>query len=285
MKLIFTCSLGLICSLSPIGSAANSEPPSLNRIITDVHGRKLDVIILRRNSEKIFTFKRKSDGREFTMNLDLVSLDDQSAIKTSFPIEIEIATEIKNKPLNSFDNAAKPPADCAIDRNPRGAGQFLGQIAPDFYFTTLDGKTFKLSELRGSNVIIMTFLISKNGPMACNGDPEIWNNMPTRLKLAKERNVKVIFVNTWSDENSGQGMGDFLRKQNLELTGFAEFYPNFDKIWGFPGNPNVGIIDKNGNVAHDHASIISTLQYKNINEKNYSLKALDAALMIINTLE
>lgn len=286
MKQAVILSFGMICLLSVIGSASESETgfSPVDRTITDSQGREVEATIIRLDSEETLTFRRKSDGQEFTIDIGILSEEDKLFVES----------------LRPSKNNNKTFVDAAIDKTPRELGEVVGNVAPDFYFETPEGTTSKLSDLKGSNVIIMTFLVMKDGPIVCNADPEIWDNMPARLKLAKERGVKIIFINTWTvsemfakslreqnlDINDQLGgLGLFINKNNLDVDGHVEIYEDFGKIWRFSGNPNVGIVGKDGKVLHDHSSIVGSPQFRNLSEESYRLKALDAALEIVNALD
>jgi len=63
------------------------ENEPLSRTLTDSKGRKVECTILRRLNDNQFTFRRKSDGKEFTLNFDQVSPEDRNAINASYPID------------------------------------------------------------------------------------------------------------------------------------------------------------------------------------------------------
>lgn len=116
-----------------------------------------------------------------------------------------------------------------------------GQPAIDFTFTTLEGKTMKLSDLKGK-VVYMDFWASWCGP--CKGE------MPY-AKIVKEHfkdNQDVVFLYVSIDDNEEKWKNGITA---LGVTGMNTRTPGWSgeitRLYGIQSIPNYFLIDKKGN--------------------------------------
>ncbi len=117
--------------------------------------------------------------------------------------------------------------------------------APDFSGTTLDGKTMRLSELRGK-VVLLDFWASWCGP--CKKE------MPFLVRLhetLKDQDFTVLGVNVDTDR---QKVEAFLAKLK-DKPGFPIIFDSKGSIaerYRLQGMPTTLIIDRNGVVQYEH---------------------------------
>lgn len=86
-------------------------------------------------------------------------------------------------------------------------GLAIGNIAPDFELTTLDGETVKLSDYRGQ-VVFINFWATWCPP--CRAE------MPDMEKLYQETDVEILAVNLTESERDEKVVADFVN--DIELT-------------------------------------------------------------------
>ena len=115
----------------------------------------------------------------------------------------------------------------------------VGQPAPDFTLEDLDGNTVKLSELKGS-VVILDFWATWCGPCVAS--------MPSLNKLyesTRAAGVKVYAVNQKEDKDKIQ---EFLDKHNLTLPVLLDKEAKVAESYGVRGIPTTVIVGKDGKV-------------------------------------
>lgn len=114
-------------------------------------------------------------------------------------------------------------------------GQWIGVPAPDFIVTTVDGKQFQLSALRGKRVII---------DLWATWCPPCRREIPHFIALAKDPDIKnVAIVGISSEEQSV--VKDFADKQGINYPvattkALPRPYSNADSI------PTTFVVDRNG---------------------------------------
>ena len=149
--------------------------------------------------------------------------------------------------------AAAPPPQLAVK---------VGDAAPNFNLTSLDGNQVSLASLKGK-VVLLDFWATWCGP--CKAA------MPTMQKLHeayKDRGVVILGVNTW--EKNVDAAKDYIAKKKFNY-GCLLNGDDLAKAYGVTGIPTLVIIGKDGTVAMAEIGLSD--------DSGASLrKAIDAAL-------
>lgn len=158
------------------------------------------------------------------------------------PFLDDLATKLKAEGKNHYF------ANLFIETISRKSAGMEGSMAPDFTLTTLDGKTIKLSELRGKKVII-DFWATWCGPciMSFPGMKQ------AKEKYAGDPNVQFLFVNTFErvPEKDWQGhVAGFVDKRNFQyLEPLLDFGNTTALNYGVEGIPAKFLIGPDGKIA------------------------------------
>jgi len=121
----------------------------------------------------------------------------------------------------------------------------VGSMAMDFSFTTIDGKSMKLSDFKGK-VVYLDFWASWCGP--CIGE------MPSAKKLEanyKDKNIVFLYVSIDADEASWKKAMDKLQIEGVHTRDGGGWEGNIAKLYGVNGIPAYFLIDKEGKFALD----------------------------------
>jgi peroxiredoxin len=163
-----------------------------------------------------------------------------SALTLSLPaFALSAAAQEPSRPGEKKPEAARPQQkrERAESKGPK-----VGDMAPDWSLADRDGKTVKLSDLRG-NVVVLDFWATWCGPCI--------RAMPS-VQAMHERfsgqNVKVFGVNTWERDpkaNPAKFMDDKKLTYGLLLKG-----DDVAKQYGVTGIPAFFIIGVDGKVIH-----------------------------------
>lgn len=111
--------------------------------------------------------------------------------------------------------------------------------APDFSFTTYDGETMKLSDLRGK-VVIMNFWASWCGP--CRDEAPALKNVADRY--ANEDVVVLGIAYTDTDKNARKFINEF----DITYFNAPDIGTRISDIYNIQGVPETFVIDKEGNI-------------------------------------
>lgn len=113
--------------------------------------------------------------------------------------------------------------------------------APDFEFTTFDGETMRLSDLRGK-VVVINFWASWCIP--CKDEaPELraaWQHYAER--------GDVVFLGIAYADNGPRSM-EFMAEYGLDYMNAPDLGTRISELYNIQGVPETFIIDKDGNVA------------------------------------
>ena len=139
-------------------------------------------------------------------------------------------------------------------------GQPTSGAAPDFEFTTFEGETMRLSDLRG-NVVVLNFWASWCTPCAAEA-PEL----EATWQAYKDR--KVVFLGVAYADNGPRSL-EFMARYGLTYMNAPDLGTRISEVYGIRGVPETFIIDPNGNVAQ--------FIYANVNQKQLT-KILDQVL-------
>jgi len=132
------------------------------------------------------------------------------------------------------------PGDAGEAPQPPALAVKVGDAAPDFKLTTLDGKEVTLASLKGK-VVLLDFWATWCGP--CKAA------MPTIQKISEDykgKDVVVLGVNTW--EQKADAAKEYIAKKKYTY-GCLLKGDELAKAYGVTGIPTLVIIGKDGKVA------------------------------------
>lgn len=168
---------------------------------------------------------------------DLTSNSNDAA--TSGTNEYEISEEASTTPTNEeiedFDSI----------------GLQVGDMAPDFELTTLDGETIKLSEFRGQRVML-NFWAAWCPP--CRAE------MPDMQKFHENKDVVILAVNLVETESSKENVENFIADFGITFPVLLDTDTKVGNLYRIQPIPTSYMIDSSGRI-----------QYKALGALNYEL--------------
>jgi len=132
-------------------------------------------------------------------------------------------------------------------------GATVGQKAPDFQFTDLNGKSHSLTEFAGKTVILEWM---NPGCPVCKEKVESGavSKMMTRVREIDPTAV-FIFVNSTNPEMGGSNdvTAKYLKDNKIDAIAFWEAQGTVGRLYGAQTTPHLFVIDKSGNLAYSGA--------------------------------
>lgn len=155
----------------------------------------------------------------------------------------------------------------------------IGQKAPDFTLSDLDGKQHSLKELQADDKIVVLEWFNPECPFVVRHYDESFDTMN---KLAEEYKDDVVWVRINSNAEGQQGSGIEKNKQYKEsyrIEGPILMDPGSEvaALYGAQTTPHMYIIDAEG-ILRYHGAIDDDVRGKNENRTNYVKQALDQIL-------
>ncbi len=114
-----------------------------------------------------------------------------------------------------------------------------GQTAPDFTLATLEGKTFRLADLRGKRVLV-NFWASWCGPCVVETPDLVEAN-----RLLRERNANVVFVGV-ATQDAPDDVARFTSTRGVDYTIVLDPKGATGNAYGVIGLPATFLVDESG---------------------------------------
>lgn len=130
-------------------------------------------------------------------------------------------------------------------------GLEVGNIAPDFELTTLNGDTVKLSDYRGQRVMV-NFWATWCPP--CRAE------MPDMEKFHQNKDITILAINLTETESTRSDVTEFIEKFELTFPVLMDETVKVANQYQIQPIPSSFMIDSNG-----------TIQYKALGAMNYEL--------------
>lgn len=149
-----------------------------------------------------------------------------------------------NPPIDDSIFEFTPPAGVQKIENKQPRDPLIGETAPDFTLSTIDGKKITLSEFKGKKVVVLDFWASWCGPCRMA--------MPVIQEVSKELSDKdVVFfaVNQGEDKET---ILNFINKFNIQIPVLMDKNLIAGTKYRVESIPRLVIIDKNGIVKSGH---------------------------------
>jgi thiol-disulfide isomerase/thioredoxin len=153
----------------------------------------------------------------------------------------------------SGNNEIKP----ATGQNVRGdsikAGPVIGMEAPEFTLSSLDGKEYALSDLKGEKPVLINFWASWCPP--CKAEA------PDLARLYKKyRNEMEIYAVNLTDADSVEGAAQFAKEYGFEFPVLLDRTGEVGRLYQAFSIPTSYFIDRDGNVQNKMIGITSPNQ-------------------------
>ncbi|WP_154748850.1 redoxin domain-containing protein [Planomicrobium sp. YIM 101495] len=130
-----------------------------------------------------------------------------------------------------------------VDFLPTEEGLGIGQVAPDFELTTIDGEVIRLSDYRGKKVFL-NFWTSWCPP--CRAEMPIMQNY--HENDAEANNMEIIAVNLTSKDNGMRAIKEFVEEFGLTMTMPLDTEGTVEKTYQSIAIPTSYTIDTEGRV-------------------------------------
>lgn len=124
---------------------------------------------------------------------------------------VAIFNVVNKDSANEIDVTGNTEIDGAVITSPGSEGIELGEIPPEIELETLNGESFKLSELKGKKVILNFW---------ATWCPPCKEEMPEMQEFYNEYKdeVEIIAINSTSDEQKVQDVHDYINQYNYTYT-------------------------------------------------------------------
>lgn len=126
-------------------------------------------------------------------------------------------------------------------------GVQVGDVAPDFEITTLEGGTVKLSDYRGKPVML-NFWATWCPP--CRAE------MPAMQQFYEEHDVTVLAVNLTDTETNPTNAADFVNAYDLTFPILMDKEAEVSTLYRIKPIPASFLIDANGRIHQDRKSVV-----------------------------
>lgn len=135
-----------------------------------------------------------------------------------------------------FDSTAKEE-EVEVQNDSEDVGIFIGQTAPDFSLTTLDGEQKKLSDFRGKPVIV-NFWATWCPP--CRAE------MPDFQQLYESEDVEILAVNLTESEQNEDVVQEFIDEYQLEFPILMDQSSKITEMYQVQAFPTSFMVDSEG---------------------------------------
>lgn len=184
------------------------------------------------------------------------------------------APKDKQAGSDSTKKGTTAPKTGAADK--KAAGAAVGQKAPDFQFTDLNGKSHSLAEFSGKTVVLQWM---NPGCPVCKRKMESGDvaKMMSAAKTA-DPNVVWIFVNSTNPGMGGsvEGSAKYLKDNKVDAIAFFEADGAVGKLFGARTTPHLFVIDGKGTLAYAGAMDDAEGEKKGVNFAVEAVKSIKA---------
>ncbi len=171
---------------------------------------------------------------------DVINSSKDTANSGDYIVEEDTTEEDMNEDSSNEDSA---------DNNK--VGLEVGNIAPDFELTTLNGDTVKLSDYRGQRVMV-NFWATWCPP--CRAE------MPDMEKFHQNKDITILAINLTETESAKSDVTEFVEKFELTFPVLMDETVKVANQYQIQPIPSSFMIDSNGRI-----------QYKALGAMNYEL--------------
>jgi peroxiredoxin len=144
------------------------------------------------------------------------------------------------------------PAQAGEKSRPPNPKELLGKEAPAFSLATADGGNFRLADHRGTNIVVLTFWVSRF--------PASAQAMPIVAGItAKYKDKNVVFCGV-SVKDDAESVKKFMEAHKLQFPSALDKDGELAKRYLVAGMPHTVVIDKDGTVQSLHPGFTPDLK-------------------------
>ncbi len=156
----------------------------------------------------------------------------------------ELDTDIPDQTFKFKPPAGARRVDSFTESPAENKDPLVGKAAPDFALKLLDGRTGRLSEHKGRNIVILDFWATWCPP--CR------RGLPAMIDIARKYADRDVVLYAVNQRESAKLIKEFLRESNLDMPVALDPNGRIGKLFEVSGIPRTVVIDKNGTIQAVH---------------------------------
>ena len=178
----------------------------------------------------------KSSMAEYLRGMKIISTEEYTDIAVDIAVSDADFTFLPPEGAKLVDNF-QPPGRAQPPRK-----ELIGQAAPDFILTDMDGQAMKMADLRGK-VVLIDFWATWCGPCK-KAMPEV----QVLHEIYPEQDLVILGINSW--ERQADQVKPFLEENKITYRILLDSNNEVIGQYGVVGIPTLFLIDKKGTIRY-----------------------------------